>query len=102
MTTRRLVSTRRKVAAALSGEYDATWAKLREEATTSGAHAWRFVSAAYPTEYLEFLEFASATDPRARQQAMDVIEELERLGRGATEEWDESPGRTPGIDRAMS
>ncbi|CAN5780214.1 hypothetical protein BH23GEM8_BH23GEM8_19710 [soil metagenome] len=92
MTTRRLVSTRRKVAAELAGEYDATWAKLRAEVTDGGAHAWRFVSAGYPTEYLEFLEFASTADPRAIPDAMDLMAELDRLSPGSSEEWDESPG----------
>jgi hypothetical protein len=89
LTTRHLVSTRRAVPANLSGEYAATWAKLRDAATESGAHAWRFASAAYPTEYLEFLEFAAAADPRAGERLKELLAELDRLGRGVSEEWDE-------------
>jgi hypothetical protein len=92
LTARRLVSTRRTVDAELSGDYHTTWAKLRDEVTEGGAHAWRFVSAGYPTEYLEFLEFASGADPRARPQAAELLAELDLLGRGSSEEWDESPG----------
>jgi hypothetical protein len=92
LTTRRLVSTRRRVVAELSAEYDRAWAKLREEVIGSGAHAWRFVSAGYPTEYLEFLEFASGADPRVRPPAAELLSELDRLAGGSSEEWDESPG----------
>jgi hypothetical protein len=92
LTTRRLISTRRQVAADRSGEYHAVWAKLRDEVTGNGVHAWRFVSAGYPSEYLEFLEFASGSDPRVRSPAAELLAELDRLGGGTSEEWDESPG----------
>jgi hypothetical protein len=92
LTPRRLISIRRKVAAELSAEYDAAWAKLRDAVTGGGAHAWRFASAAYPSEYLEFLEFASGADPRARSPVAELLSALDRLAGGTSEEWDESPG----------
>jgi len=87
---RRLVSTRREVTSEDLATYDAAWAALEQRARDAGAHAWRFVSAAYPVLYLEFLEFAADADPRGKGAVADALHAIDRIAPGSAEEWDET------------
>jgi hypothetical protein len=90
MKRRRLVSLRREVPAGQLQHYAAAWRTLQSAVTETGAHAWRFVSAAYPGLHLEFLEFAAGADPRERAEIAGALAALERLAAATTEEWDEA------------
>jgi hypothetical protein len=87
---RRLVGTRREVPAERRAEYDPLWAEVQAAATAMEAHAWRFVSAASPERFLEFLEFAATSDPRRAPPLADVLARLESAFAGEAEEWDEA------------
>lgn len=87
---RRLVGTRREVPAGRAAAYDALWAEVQAAATGMGAHAWRFVAAADPERYLEFLEFAAASDPRRSPPLAGALARLEDEFAGEAEEWDEA------------
>jgi nitroreductase len=87
--SRRLVSTRRKLTHVQADDYDAAWSALHAAATRHGAHAWRFASAAYPSLYLEFLEFAAGADPRSEPDVSRATNALDALAPGQSDEWDE-------------
>ncbi|CAN5691498.1 hypothetical protein BH23GEM6_BH23GEM6_25570 [soil metagenome] len=88
--SRRLVSIRREIMDEALTSYDSAWAALEQRVTASGAHAWRFVSAAYPMRYLEFLEFAADADPRGESGVADALAAIGRIAPGTVEEWDET------------
>jgi len=88
---RRLISTRREITPGGQAAYDAAWSSLAQHARAGGAHAWRFVSAAYPIQYLEFLEFATDADPRSGEAIAAALAEMDLIAEGAVEEWDEKP-----------
>lgn len=92
MSARRLVSTRREIAGELLERYDLAWQALERTATEAGAHAWRFVSAADPTRFLEFLEFRKDEDLRESPVIRRALADLERLAPGVSETWDERHG----------
>jgi hypothetical protein len=87
---RRLVSVRRVVLERDLDRYRTVWQELEQAVIAAGAHAWRFVSAADPSRFLEFIEFARGSDPRDLPAAAHALAELERLASGSAEEWDES------------
>lgn len=89
MAARALVSLRRRVPARLRDAHATAWAQLHREATTCGAHAWRFASAADPELYLEFLEFRADTDPRETAGVRDALARLDQLAPAQVEEWTE-------------
>ncbi len=90
MKRRRLVSIRRDVSAEQLRQYARDWRTLQRGVEASGAHAWRFVSAAYPSRYLEFLEFAAGADPRQQPGIARALAALEMIAPAVAEEWDEA------------
>lgn len=84
---RRLVSTRRAVAAAHHDAYTAAWAAVRSAAEARGAHAWRFRSVADPRVHLEFLEFSAGSDPRDDAACTARLRALDALAAGEGAEW---------------
>lgn len=90
--SRRLIATRRRVEAARQAEYDGAWARAAAAAQALRAHAWRFRAAPDPALHLEFLEFAAGADPRADPALQGALQQLEALGAGMVEEWEESNG----------
>jgi hypothetical protein len=88
---RRLLCTRRTVDPARRTAYDAAWSDLQAAVRARGAHAWRFVAEPRPDLFLEFLEFAAGSDPRATPAIAAALDALDReFGTGATDEWRES------------
>lgn len=63
MPERRLLSVRRRVAPDRRGEYDPLWGAAQRAVEDRGAHAWRFQSAADGDLFIEFIEYASDSDP---------------------------------------
>jgi hypothetical protein len=86
---RRLVSTRRSVPAARRAAYDALWTRVQAAASARDAHAWRFASAEREDLFLEFLEFAAGSDPRASPALSAPLARLEAEFAGGSEEWTE-------------
>lgn len=89
---RRLVSTRRRVPAAEQGSYRTFWDALALRLGGAGARAWRFVSESDPELFVEFMEFASPTDPRDSPEVSDHLGRLERTWPGTAEAWEEARG----------
>ena len=73
---RHLISIRRLVPLEQRSDYDAAWARLHQAATATGAHAWRFVSAAEADLFLEFLEFAADSTLREDPAVIEAIRTL--------------------------
>lgn len=89
MSTRRLVSIRRRVSPAARDPYDFAWGEVVRLAEERGAHAWRFRQLGSESEYLEFLEFAPHADPRNSDELARALRRVAALGNGAEDEWED-------------
>ncbi len=95
MSTRTLVSIRRRPAPTDSTSYEEAWGALRAAAQAQKAHAWRFRSAGDDRLFIEFLEFRAASDPRGEAAVAESLVRLDAIAPGIVEEWTdaEEPGQ---------
>lgn len=95
MSTRTLVSIRRRLADADIERYEAAWELVRDLVRERKAHAWRFRLSDGSRTFLEFIEFGSNVDPRADTPVADAVARLDAIAPGTVEEWTDADETNP-------
>lgn len=85
--SRRLVSIRRRVDEVVRPQYDRIWSQLEQATSALQCHAWRFTAVSEPAQRIEFLEFSAAGDPRGERNVAQLLQQLDQLAPGESEDW---------------